>query len=784
MAEKKLKISLDLDDKNFNASIKRMQEQLSQINSGPQQVAQMRQISQNMQKAGLGTMPGAPSQQQYEQSQKKYREDLIKGLDSTKAKYKELIDQKDKLLQREKDMSYEAKQSLGIDEQKLKLEKQMNDEMVKAAATTEKISRMDKESGKDLKSLGTNIPKVGALVASVLMGAGSAVTAVSRLPLDAASAMGKANTSLVGRQLQEMTDPYHLAFLPERQEAMKNAKQAQEGQRAGDSLKTMALIATGLTGAAITAASALGVPFTMGASTLGLGVGGAMMGTAAAGLITDPKKLALSTGNREAYEKLSASDLADLVQQSQKAEEEANPLKKMAAEYNAQNYQRNLGIQRGLGLEDKDFMGKQGFLQRNMNYGGKTQFTEEQVTDMQQQILGAGGSARLGREAGAGLQLQKDYNLNNAPQMLANISKTLGGAQETKEASAKVIAEAFKQGLNDSDLVDLLRGFTQSTSEFIARSGARTQADVSRITEQFGKGMVENTSTGLDAAKTAYEAYQKLSSQQSGPFSIMQRAAMLRDPIGKRISNMGQEGSMLFEQLKKIPAGELTENHPVVQEIMYKANLQEGQPKLSPKDIIGMQERANKSGSDVTGNTQQMSKKVRAWLDKAGFNSMTEAKRLGADIPPEILSAARQTGLWATAPGTGLSSEITKGQEMESIGASLTPGSARFFPRPLAAGMTTKEEKSADKEMAARSAGQQTLIENFEKFNKVLTPTAEAVRAVTVELIRLGQVAADIKAGKRDAGDLAKEATKMGTQPQSSSASAVTGGWGFGMGKM
>jgi len=771
MAEKKLKISLDLDDKQFNATIKKMQEQLNQMYSGPQQMTQLRQISQKMQQHGLGTMPGAPSQQQYEQSQKKYRDDLVKDLNLTKGKYTELLNEKNKILQKEKEMSYEAKQALGNDEKKLKIQEQITETMAKAAAITTRIASMDEESNKKIRNSAADIPKMGAAIAAIITGVGAAVAGISRLPLDAASAMGSSNNALVGDQLKAAADPYHLAFMPERAAAMANARKAWQGQRTFDTAQQWAgnaLVgagAVGLGAAGLLGATGVGIPAGLVAGGLGVAAGGIGM------KLLDSKQRAKTLGDTESYEKLSSQDLAEFVKRSQEAEENADPLKKAAAEYNAHNYQRNLGAQRGLGLSDQGFMGKSGFLQRNMSYGGTTQFTEEQVTQMQQAIMGAGGSARVGRESGYGLQLQKDYNLTNAPQMLANISKTMGGAQETKEASAKIIGEAFKIGLNDSDLVDLLRDFTQTTSEYVSRSGAKTPGDVSRISEQFGRGFVENTSAGMEAAKTAYEAYQKLGSQQGGPFSVMQRAAMLRNPVGRRLAGMGDEGAMLFEQLKKISPADLTEQHPVVQEAMYQLNKRGGK-QVTAQDIMGMKDSTTAAGSDITGHTQENAKAVRSWLEKAGYNSMSEAKRLGADIPAEIESAARQTGLWYTATGTGAAPEITKAQEMNAAGASLTPKGKGFFPRPLAP-EEPKTPKLADQENAAIAAGQLKFIQNFESFGKNLVPTATDVDKLTVSILTLGAAAAAVKEGKMKAEDYNAMAAKLGkSQPQANSSSA------------
>lgn len=80
--------------------------------------------------------------------------------------------------------------------------------------------------------------------------------------------------------------------------------------------------------------------------------------------------------------------------------------------------------------------------------------------------------------------------------------------------------------------------------------------------------------------------------------------------------------------------------------------------------------------------------------------------------------------------------------------------------------------KQADLTTAGVSSGQQAFIENWETFSKSLTPTASDIAAVNKQLIILGQIAADINAGKRPSSDLGKYASALGTQPQANGSSA------------
>lgn len=753
MAEKKLKIGLELDDKAFGAAVKRMQDQLMQIQSGPALIQQQRQISQKMQSLGMGAMPGVPT----DRDMQKTRNDAKQQSDKL---FKDTVSNMAVIKSAQKELNKELENSLNTEEKKLKIRERLKELQKDEARVTGQLKTLSRQ---DEISPATML-KTGAAISGLIATIGRAVGAIGKLPIEAASAQGSANTSLVGNQLKEMLDPYHQAFMPERAKAMDMAKKAWKAQRGEDA-------ATNAAGGIAAAIGMMGVGMAAMGTGIGFIPGAAMTAGGIATMLSSPKQRAMFTGNQEAYEKLSAKDLADMTNESIKAQEEANPLKKIAAEYNAQNYQRNLGMQRGLGLSDREFMGKSGFLQGNMAYGGNMQFTEEQVTQMQQSLMSAGGSARIGRQAGFGLELQKNLNLTNAPQLLAGVSKTMGGAQETKDASVRIITEAFRQGLNDSDLVDLLRTFTQTTGEIVARSGARSQEDVSRISAQFGKGAVEQTGVGMEAAKTAYDAYQRVSGQTGGPLSVMQRAAMLRNPILKRMAGMGEAGALVFEKLKQIPQDQLNEDHPAVQAAvyMYNKNLKPGDKPISAQDLIAAQLSTVSAGASISGSFA----KNKAIVDKfqSSGTKITSENIKSGKVPSDVAQAARMMAIAATTNGVGSATELTRGQDIMSYGAQYT-GAMKEQMGPSEA--LKVGGKAADQVNANIAAGQQVFVDNFERFRDNIIPAANNIDELTKKLVLLGQVASDIASGKKSSSELSKAATSLlGTQPQADSSSGA-----------
>jgi hypothetical protein len=768
MSEKKLKISLDLDDKAFNSAIKRMQDQLNQINTGPALIQQQRQISQKMQSLGLGGLPGAPNDRQMEQSQQKAKQQSDKMFEETRRKF-------DIIKRLQGDLNKEQLDGVSSEQRKLEIkEKLLNLTEKEKRATGElraqveryNVQTQQQNKQKDTASGIGAMAKGGAWLGGAIAGVGAAIGGIGRLQVDASAAAGSAVSYLVGQQLKDMTDPSHMSFLPERSKALAAAQKAWKASRVEDQMLNAA-------GGIATAIGMMAAGGALTSTGIGAGPGLALMAGGLTTMLATPTQRAIFTGDKNAYEKLSSKDLADLAQQSITGAENEDPFKKLAADYNAQNYQRNLGIQRGLGLSDQGFRGKNGFLQGNMGYGGNgMQFTEEQVTGMQQNILGAGGSARMGREAGYGLQLEKDYNLTNASQILGSLSKTMGGAAQTKEATARVMATAFKDGLNDSELVDLFRSFTGTAAQFIAAAGAKTAQDAARISDQFGKGLAENTGAGVEGAKNAYEAYKQLSGARSGTFSVLKRAAMIRDPKWSRLMSMGAEGSKIFEAA--VGAEDPATLRLAAESAAYKFNKgkKPGDTGYTTVESL-MDSQANNIGASGSLDSSMPGYRaiIRKWEQDNGI-PIGKALASGIPVPEDVRQAAVMAGQTLNTPGIGAyAGKLKTAQDIMAAGVSFTSGDITH-PNMVLGGGAGTETKDADKVNANIATTQQAFIDNWESFGKSLTPTAGHLDDVNKQLLLFGQIIMDINNGKKPKSDLANAILSKGPQPQANSSSA------------
>jgi len=219
MSEKKLRISLDLDDRVFNSAIKRMQQQISQAFSGPAMLQQQRQIQQKMSQLGLGGLAGAPTDRQLEQSQQRAKQQSDRMFEETRRKF-------DIIKRLQGDLNKEQSSGVASEQRKLEIKQKLLDLTEKEKrATGELRAQVDRYNAQVQQQNRQFSGRMGA-AAGVIGGIGGFIGAQGRLPIEAANAAGSAATSLVGQQLKDMLSPEHQAFLPERGKAIEAARKA------------------------------------------------------------------------------------------------------------------------------------------------------------------------------------------------------------------------------------------------------------------------------------------------------------------------------------------------------------------------------------------------------------------------------------------------------------------------------------------------------------------------------------------------------------------------------
>lgn len=214
------------------------------------------------------------------------------------------------------------------------------------------------------------------------------------------------------------------------------------------------------------------------------------------------------------------------------------------------DYQRDLDFQRQMGLNTNTFRGQfqsptgqftGGFLNNVQSAG----FTTEQGMGMASGIMGAGGSTRSAvGNAGFGLQMQKQFDLTNVDKVLGALSGRLGSSEMSKEGLIKIQAEGTRIGLNQSEFREENRKFVQMAADVISKSNVTSGAGIDQLVDTFSKFMGDKTTTGMEAGRNAYEAYQRQSNVQTGPSAAMRAAGMMKNPILRKLS--GEDQAALF----------------------------------------------------------------------------------------------------------------------------------------------------------------------------------------------------------------------------------------------
>lgn len=591
---------------------------------------------------------------------------------------------------------------------------------------------MYRQAGRDAFNAMGGLQGVGNMVGGI----GAAVSQGANLYRDfsygdlrAQSSMGNAVQGTVGRDINNIygrRSSFENNFLDDKRKAAQQAIEQMQTNMAMDKLGlagNTASIVGGAAGgfggwrkgAAIGAAAGSIVPGigTAAGGTIG-GIAGAAPGLALAGkglmgLLGDERQrsLALSPFSKTAnnrYESLIAEQMAKDYETSYEDRKKLNPFKTAAVGEYEQNWQRNLGAQRQMGLDNKGFYGKDGFLDKNISAG----FTPEMGLEMSSSIMGAGGSTRMSRGEGSafGNQLARGHDLTNAGNVLGTLSGGLGSFESTKLATIKILAEGTKIGLDDSKFAEENRKFTQITADIIAKAGAIGADDQQRLSAGFGAFVADKTMGGMDAAKSAYEKYQQISQETSGPRGVMRAAGFLSDPILSKLPTMTQQALM------KIPDNQLSEDHPVVLQAAEKSG-------KSPKEIIA-------SISGVTGKSVSRHKefddaisRITKYAKDSGKNHLTEEdmKYIQKDVNTASVFATSEHG-------------ITNKQELNSFiraqaNRELDPLKQAEYESKVEGKLTGDTGRMEDSNVKAMASESRAVLDNFNEMAPAMKKVAE-----------------------------------------------------------
>jgi hypothetical protein len=548
--EVKLKIGADTADleKAFTNLIKKIQSDADKLNLMP---------------TGARGAPATPGHREYQQAHTKAQQatnDKIAAEASNR-----ILAQKEstlaRILQLESRIAKTGGDTSVLAEKRLQTEKAINNEKKASVILSDKAMASEVRGYKELfstmesgfKSGGmaglkkawadmNSVEKIGmagTTIGGVLGGLGMAADYVGRRPIDMARMQASAISMTTGRQLGEARSgeyTYQGMYGDTRQKAQDQAASSKAWGTAGDILKLVG----GVTTAAVVAGSALatgGLSLAGGAAIVG-GLG--MAGSAINKGILDPSKYAAYRSQQE------ASDFTTMLASLQ----EMSPYKKDAIERMKATAGRDIGMERTLGLKDSDYLGKGGYLQRNMNLG----FTDDMVTNASAGIIGAGGSSAMARQSGTALQAERGLDLTNSQQLLGQLS----GTQSIPETSKKSLIDIFARGFDTSKYAEENRKYMQSVTEQVYRGGSTSVDAADKIADMIRSTISgAPTSRNIEAGKTAFEAFQTASTATSGYLGGINVASAMQDKDLRKIKDPAE-----LQALLKLKPNEIDETDP------------------------------------------------------------------------------------------------------------------------------------------------------------------------------------------------------------------------------
>lgn len=379
------------------------------------------------------------------------------------------------------------------------------------------------------------------------------------------------------------------------------------------------------------------------------------------------------------------------------------------------DYQRNLDFERQMGQSEEGFRGFLG----NVNRAG---FTDEQGMNAASGIMGAGGSTRSAKgNADFVLQMQRQFGLTNAGQAVGKISSQLGSSELSKDALIKIQAEGTRIGVNQADFVEENRKFVEMAAGVVGQSNATSGAGVDQVLSTLTKFMSgANTVSGLEAGKSAYEAYQRQSNTQTGPSAVMRIAGMRKDSV------LGQLNERDRAKLSMMPESEITTDSKVIQEMAERKGLNPQALVDNYHKIIGKSLFVNQATDESISKLKQKQKNMQGPLSSGKaygkqFHELDMAEGLAAG---EISIEGAGAGL----------SEKARLQYARSQAAGDYKGMAKLQEDLKKEAESNKSVRPGDETNKQQAEASRMANEMFTSLQKTILPAAEETAKFTARI--------------------------------------------------
>jgi hypothetical protein len=406
-------------------------------------------------------------------------------------------------------------------------------------------------------------------------------------------------------------------YQKERMRAMENARIAQGGMTSREIGGTVSGAVVGGIGAA--GGAAIGAKFGLPLGPLGVAGGaiagaglGAIAGNIRSGgqLVGGVQSLIQGEGFSTGVQRARDLEFARDAQRNYEAEKAKDPFKQVAQEHYMASAVARQNILRKSGLSNRQLVGGAGIgsmdLLGNFTSGnqegvlGGGEYTESGTMSVMQQIAASGGtSAQIGAPRGA-QDLQRNYGVESAPQILGALSSKLMGGQKSlgtsDDVTRRMLAAAFSAGIDTSKMGAETERFLQASTKFVMESGARTESGMTAVAGSLANFMPEGSMAGIGVAVSAKERYEQLGGAGGPAYQQNLKLASLR----QKFPGVNESDLLYISRLSpdKIAAGD----DPVLKSIMEDEGISQ------EKMVSGHRESIDKSLTYDTESEKKLTK--------------------------------------------------------------------------------------------------------------------------------------------------------------------------------
>jgi hypothetical protein len=524
----------------------------------------------------------------------------------------------------------------------------------------------------------------------------------------------------------------------ERGRARANALEAQKGMNAREAAGT----GGGLLAGAVGGFFAGGPIGAIAGGAIGAAGGSAMSGGQ---LVGGAKSFLQGEGFSTGVERARLKEFAADQESNRQAEIAKDPLKHRAREFYDQNAQRLLQLQQMSGLNTNQMMGTP--FSTSMNNQGQFSFNEaqsgilgaaggmyttEQKLAAMQGIAGAGGSSAQMAQGQTALNLQRNYGIQSAPELIGMLSgKMTGGAAlgAQNEVTKKMLADAFSIGIDTSTMGIETERFLKASTHFVMESGARTEAGMAAVSGEMGKFVTDSSVAGITAATSAREQFERVSGEGASTYSQALGLTKLRSSFKK----LGENDISMLNDLTpdEIKAGDSPQ--------LLAAAEKEGitVPELQEK-LLGAQK------FKFTHSAKQEELRTRATEARKKYEEAPLMQKGAFKKEMDVAMFDLESSLKAGGQAGGL-----KGLELSSFSKGLTD-----YGAPKAKGEAPAREMGIfDMKQMAEAAADQTAIRDIKTYEAEFSDNVKNIAKITKEIeTELGNLRDTIKKGNETDG--------------------------------